>query len=373
MSRATFLRRSAAFSLSVPMLGLLACGDDSQTTSAVSGGTTDVDVSGDFAFLGWQGYDNPAAAKPLTKQGMNISAQYVTANDDFITKLRGGTSLDIITPFVPFVPALAGGDLIQELDYGRIPSSADYSPELVDLVDQYGDGTIYGAPIVWGDIPMIVRPDLMPSLPESWLDLRNPEYKGKLVTLDDAYQNLITISRVVNGPEDAGTMTEEQLADVVKVWKEIKPNLVAFAPSFGDEADILARGDAAGSVIGWRFMQQQLTKQNIKSEAHVPDEGTFAWLDVYSIPENAPNPDAAYEFINVMTSPKGNALVAAGTGSAVSNPAAREFLPKDQKDLYPYDDMAPYFANQYPLPLDPEPGITSYDDWLAAWEEIKSA
>ncbi len=375
MSRATFLRRSAAVSLSVPMLGLLAaCGDDSsETTSAASGGGEPTDISGTLRFLGWQGYDNKAAARPITKQGVDISAQYVTSNDDFVTKLRGGTSLDVITPFIPFVPGLVMGDLLQELDYDRIPSSKDYFPELVDLVKQYGDGKTYGAPIVWGDIPMIVRPELMPDLPESWLDLRDPKYKGQLVTLDDAYQNLITISRAVNGPENAGTMTHEQLADVVQVWKEIKPNLVAFAPSFGDEADILARGDAAGSIVGWRFMQQQMAEQNVESEAHVPEEGTFAWLDVYSIPTDAPNPDAAYAFIDVMTAATGNALVAAGTGSAVSNEGARAKLPPDQKDLYPYDEMASYFANQYPLPLDPEEGIASYDDWLAAWEEIKSA
>lgn len=184
ISRATFLRRAGGAVLGAAALpGIAACGEDEEQSSDKAGSETA--VSGTVKYLGWQGYDDKKAVKPLTERGVKVSPQYITTNDDIVTKLRGGAkgSLDIVTPFVAYVPALVTGDLLEELDYGRLPSAETYFPEFVDLVKRFGGGKAYCAPLVWGDAPMIVRPDRMPDLPESWLDLRQSKYRGKLTTL----------------------------------------------------------------------------------------------------------------------------------------------------------------------------------------------
>lgn len=378
ISRAAFLRRTGSSVLGLSMLGLVACGDDDDDDQASSGGGAPKDVGGTIKYLGWQGYDDKKAVEPITSKGVKLSAEYITTNDDIVTKLRGGAqgSLDVVTPFVGYIPALVAGDLIEELDYGKLPSTDTFFPEFVEIAKQFGEGKTYCAPLVWGDTPMIVRPDQLGELPKSWLDLRDPKYKGKLMTLDDVYGNIVIISRALFGPDNASEITRSQLDEVVQVWKEIKPNIVTIAPSFGDAADVMARGDAPGMIQGWRFMEQQLKAKDVEVAAHMPEEGSYAWTDTYAIPTDAPNPDAAYAFIEAMISARGNALVGAATGSGVTNEAARVNLPGDQKDLYPYDNIGTFFAEDagfYALPLEPEGDYVAYDEWTKAWEEIKAA
>ena len=380
MSRASFLRRTGAsvFALSA-LSGLVACGDDDEGSGSQgdSSAGPPKEVSGTIKYLGWQGYDDKAAFKPLASKGVKLSTEYITTNDDIVTKLRGGAkgSLDVVSPFVGYIPALVAGDLIEELDFSRIPSTSTFYPDFVEIAKQFGGGKTYCVPLVWGDTPMIVRPDQL-ELPASWLDLRDAKYKGKLMTLDDVYGNIVIMSRALFGPDNASEISQSQLDDVVKVWKEIKPNIVTIAPSFGDAADVMARGDAPGMIQGWRFMEQLLKKKDIKVAAHMPEEGSYAWTDTLAIPKEAPNQEAAYAFLDTMTSANGDAIIGAATGSGVTNEEARANLPADQKELYPYDSISDFFASDagfYALPLEPDGDYVSYEAWTKAWEEIKAA
>ena len=163
MSRAAFLRRTGGSVLGLSVLGgLVACGDDDDESASSGGGSGNgapTEVSGTIKYLGWQGYDDKEAFKPLKSEGVKLSTEYITTNDDIVTKLRGGATgtLDIVTPFVGYIPALVAGDLIEELDYSKIPSTETFFPEFVDIAKQFGDGKTYCAPVVWGDTPMIVR------------------------------------------------------------------------------------------------------------------------------------------------------------------------------------------------------------------------
>jgi spermidine/putrescine-binding protein len=382
ISRSAFFRLAGGAAVGLTAGGLLAaCGSDDSggsTTASGGGATAPAETKGTVEFFGWQGYDDKKAAQPLLSRGVKISPEYITTNDDIVTKLRSGgaSSIDIVTPFVGYLPALVAGGLLEEIDYERVPSTKEFFPELRSVIDDFGGGKPYAVSAVWGDTPMVIRPDLMPDPPESWLDLRDPKYKGKLITLDDIYGNILIISRALNGPAKANEMTQAQLDDVVKVWKEIKPNLVTFAPSFGDAADIMARGDAAAMIQGWRFVEQQLKDKNVDAASHMPKEGTYAWADTYAIPKGAPNPEAAYAFIETMVSTRGNALMGAATGSGVSNEQSVAKLPPSQQDLYPYSTIGTFLADDasfYALPLEPDGDYVSYDEWTKAWEEIKAA
>ena len=80
--------------------------------------------------------------------------------------------------------------------------------------------------------------------------------------------------------------------------------------------------------------------------------------------------------IDTLISPTGNAAIGAATGSGVTNMEARANLPADQAALYPYDTISTFLTQDtgfYALPLEPEGDAVSYDEWIKAWEEIKSA
>lgn len=390
LSRRAVLARATAAVVGASSIGALlaACGGSSSPDSegappetgstGASGEAGGGTASGTVKYLGWQGYDDPGALKPLTDGGATVQAEYITTNDDIVTKLRGGGkgTIDVVSPFVGYIPALVAADLIEILDYERLPATQSFYPEFTDLALDFGSGERYCAPLVWGDTPMIIRPDQFTDPPESWLDLKDPKYKGQLLTLDDTYGNVVIYGRALFGPEQANKLTPDMLEDVKNIWIEIKKNLVSIVPSFGDAADIMGRGDASALIQGWRFVEVQLKSEGVEAAAHMPKEGSYSWTDTLAIAKDAPNQEGAYAFIDAAISPEGDALIGAATGSGVTNMGAVANLPADQQSLYPYDQIEEFLTvttSFYALPLEPEGDFTTYDDWLKAWEEVKAA
>lgn len=373
ITRKQFLRQVAAVSaVSMAASAALAgCGRDSD--SADGGGAP----SGTLSLLCWQGYDDPKAAKPLTDAGVRLDPQYISNNDEIVTKLVGGDvgSYDITTPYHGYIAALVQAGVLAPIDTSRLSSYNDYLPQFQKPDWATFEGKTYAAPVVWGDTPMVYRTDLVPELPESWLDLRDRKYKGKVVLWDDGFGHILLFSKVLFGDEAPNELTRKQLDEVMAVLREIKKNAVTIAPSHGDAADILARGDGAIQTEGWAFVAQQVRDKGKPADVYLPKEGAFSWADSYCLVKDAPNEDAAYAFMDAMTSRTGDAVIAAATSSGAINAAAVKELPSEQKKLYPYDDLDSYFSKLgfYAIPpLESAGDIMSLQDWNQAWEKLKA-
>ncbi|MGH6932539.1 MAG: extracellular solute-binding protein, partial [Dongiaceae bacterium] len=50
---------------------------------------------------------------------------------------------------------------------------------------------LYGVPWNWGSLPLMYDPAQVPAAPESWLDIKKPEFKGKVAMVDDPLGNLL--------------------------------------------------------------------------------------------------------------------------------------------------------------------------------------
>lgn len=382
MTRAQLLRRAGIGVLGLSAAGGLLAGCGSSTTpgGGNAAGAPNVDpgkASGTVSLLCWQGYDDKSAARPLTEHGVRVTAQYVANNDEFITKLRGGGQgkYDIITPYHGYISALVAAGLIEPLDYSKLPSTKAYLPEFAHATFNRIGGKIYSAPLVWGDVPMVYRTDLVKNPPKAWLDLVKPEYKGKVVMWDDGYGHILLFSKVLFGGAKPNEITKDQLKQVIAKLRQIKANSVTIAASHGDVADILARGDGAIATASWTYVAQLVESKGKPSKAFIPREGAFAWADSYALAKGAPNPDAAYAFIDTMISARGDSTVGAATSSGVTNQASIAKLPKAQRTLYPYQSLGAYFRRLgfYAIPpLQPKGNIATLKDWNDAWEEFKA-
>lgn len=332
--------------------------------------------TGTVHFLGWQGYDDKKAVAPAVKKGIKLSVEYITNNDEIVTKLRsGGTgSIDVVTPYFGYIKPLADAALIVPLDYSKLPSTKTYFREFARPSWNTFGGKVYSAPLVWADTPIVYRPDLIKP-PASWLQLSDSRFKGKLTTLDDPLGNILIFAKAVLKTKTPNRITKDQLKRVMSFLDTVKPNIVTVSPSFGDVADILTRGDAALCIAGWRFLEVQLHGKGKPAKSFVPREGTFAWCDNYCIAKNAPNPDAAYTFIDTMISSQGDAIVATDTGSAVTNSSAVRKLPPKQRSLYSYNAIGTALkrGGLYGLPpLKPTGNLATFQDWQVAWTKWKS-
>jgi spermidine/putrescine transport system substrate-binding protein len=75
-----------------------------------------------------------------------------------------------------------------------------------------------------------------------------------------------------------------------------------------DYAADVARGDIA-AAIGWSGDAIQLQADNPDLEFVIPDEGCIQWSDNMVIPVGAPNPTAAYAWIDYVYDPENQAQI----------------------------------------------------------------
>lgn len=391
ISRRQLLQRGGALVGGVAFVGALAaCGggssDDgaaSSTTEAAAPTTSAAEATtqasseplGTVNMLGWQGYDDENARKPFEEAGGTLQVTYIGNNDEILTKLRGGGlgTFDVVTPNAAFLPALVAADVLEPLDYSRLPNSEGYFKEFYKPTWNTFDGQTWGAPIAWGDGPMVYRPDLISDVPDSWFGLQDPSLKDMVGMWDDGFGHIIVMAKAL-GFDPPNMLTREQLDQVVTEMKKIRANARVVAPSLGDLGDILARGDAAITTQSWEGVATFVRDKGKPAEWSVPKEGSWGWNDHYCIPKNAPNPDGAYAFIDTMISAPGNASICTTFISGTPVEAAVPLLEEPAKSLFDYSDVAGTLSSLgfYALPpFEPEGDVMTMDDWNAAWATIK--
>jgi spermidine/putrescine-binding protein len=121
------------------------------------------------------------------------------------------------------------------------------------------------------------------------------------------------------------------------------------------------------AVVGWA------AEKGVTLETLIPEEGTYGWCDNYVIPKGA-DLDAAYAFINQMTSPEGQAELAVYLGQEMTNTKVVPLLPEEMQKAY---ETVEEDLKKTPFPPDPpqssdDPTIATYPDIIATWEEIKA-
>ena len=90
-------------------------------------------AAANVTFFGWQGYDAGLAVDDfLKKNDITLNTTYIGNNDEIVTKLTAGGvgSIDIVTPYMGYVPLLVALDVIQPIDEALVPNLADVMPRL---------------------------------------------------------------------------------------------------------------------------------------------------------------------------------------------------------------------------------------------------
>ena len=330
---------------------------------------------GTVNMLGWQGYDDANARKPFEAAGGTLKTTYISNNDEILTKLRAGQGsiYSVVTPSAGYLPALVAAGLIQPLDYSKLPNSKGYFPFFHKPKWNTFQGHTWGAPIQWGDAPICYRPDLLHTVPTSWFQLASPKYKNQVAMWDDATSHILVMAHALKYPNPS-RLTAKQLQTCQSWLTKIRKNSRTVAPTLGDLASVLARGDALLTTESWEGVAMFVRSKGKPCKWTTPKEGSWGWNDQYAIPKNAPNVDGAYAFINAMIGARSNAAISNDTTSGTPVKGAVKYLNKTSRGIFDYKHLAKavHGLGFYPLPpLTREGKITSYEDWLTAWQNVK--
>ena len=332
----------------------------------------------DVTFLGWQGYDEGLFVDDfMAENEITLNTTYIGNNDEIVTRLASGGlgSIDIVTPYMGYIPLLAESGLIQPIDTSKVPNLAN----VMDLF-RYDENIVvgdelYGVPFTWGSAPMMYNPAEM-ATPESWHDLMAADLAGKIGMMDDPLGNLMLAGIIATDAESATMLTYDQLTAATDFLIEVKAQSRLVAVSWGDLADALARGDIVATFSGWETIKKFAADLGAAIEYTYPKEGTFAWLDTFSIATDAPNADVDHMLCDKIISVEAQTVIGDDWLQGIVNTEAMAALDPDAKALYPYDDMDAFGskAKFYAFPPLEEDGVhATFDDWIEDYERFKTA
>jgi spermidine/putrescine-binding protein len=337
-------------------------------------------LGGSLNFIGYDGEDARNVAKPFFEQnGITVTPTFIADAFEPLTRFQTGGrgQMDIISDNKDFMRAVldAKQELFTPLDLSRIPNAKGLFTGFQQPSWLYRDGVTYGIPLIWGDEPCVWDPAKWDAPPAKYTDFADASWAGALVMVDDPIANTWLWGKSM-GMEQPNRLTQTQLDSVIDEMLKTKPNIVTFAATLGDQADVLVRGDASMAIGGWAYQILIAKDKGVTLVSGSPSEdGTYFWSDAYSIALDSPNTDNAYAFIDYMMGPEANAAIASELGSGCTVEAALPSVDAQVAPLYPYDEVRKaggVLDTQVVSPPSEDDGdVVGVAKWQEAWQRFK--
>ena len=294
----------------------------------------------ELRLFSWSDYFDEKTIRQFEKEtGIIIKFDYFSSNEQLLAKLQvsmraGGDGYDLILPSDYMVRNMRELNLLSVIDHTKLPFLAQFDPN--NLNPDYDQGLKHSVPMALGTTGVAVNTKLLPKLKSlnlTWKGiLENPEFKGKVMLLDDA-KEITQVLLMLKG-KSLGTASEQNVIDAYKYLSAHKDQIKAFT---AESRPAIEAGDCAICMAySGDVLKIAKTKPEIKYV--IPSDGASTWTDNFAIPTNAKNIESAYKFINFVLSAEGAKAFTERTGYRTANLKARELLPKDVSDnkiIYP--------------------------------------
>ncbi len=333
-----------------------------------------------MTWMGWQGYETPIKAGTFLKDNdIDFQPTFIASNEEIISKLQAGGvgKTDIITMYFGYLPLMADGALLEPVDPTKIAQFGDLIPQFTGNDAIRKDGQLYGVPWNWGSLPLMYDPSVVPTAPESWMDLMKPEFTKKVAMVDDPLGNLLIWGTVVTGKPMGTILTRDEMKKVIDTLIEIKTKQArAFFASYGDMADAFARNEVTASAIGWEAVAVWAKAKGKEIKYTIPKEGTGMFMDCLCIPKDCPHLDLTYKMINHIISPEPQKIFATEQSAGITNLKTVPMLPPELAQSYNYADLDGFMkkARLQPVPPTESDGtIATYDDFLTEYQRLQKA
>jgi spermidine/putrescine-binding protein len=255
---------------------------------------------------------------------------------------------------------------LQKLDKSKLPNLANLDGSLLST---FGDSTDFIVPYQMGTDAIVYNSDKVKTPPTSWADLWNPEYKNRIVAVDDP-RVMIGAALLVLG-YDVNSTDEAQLEEAKQKLLELKPNIRVY-DSDSPKTPLLA-GDVDLGVV-WNGEAFLAYRENPAMKYVFPTEGTINFYDGLGLPKDAPHPDLAYAWLNYMMQGDVFWLTLQDYPYTIPNKAALDFARENHLEVYQAyiespitNTPADIFAKGFDV-KDVGEFIVKYDE---VWTEIK--
>ena len=265
--------------------------------------------------------------------------------------LAGSTGYDIVSPSIEYLGRQIRADIHLELDKTAIPNFNNLDPIMMELLSSMDPENKYAIPYLWGTtgigynraaideimgegfkmntFDILFKPDL----------IKNFEKCG--IAFLDAPSEVFKAALFYIGKNPNTKDPSDYRGEAYELLKSIRPYIRYFHSSkyindlangeiclvFGWSGDILQAGDRAREV-----------NNGVSIEYEIPREGGQIWVDMMSIPNDAPNAENAHLFLDFILQPEVMAMISNKVKFPNAIPESKKFISKDilnNKAIYP--------------------------------------
>jgi putative spermidine/putrescine transport system substrate-binding protein len=341
---------------------------------------------GELNLVIWAGYADKSWANDFTTAtGCKVNTKDGASSDDMVDLMATGAYDGVSASGDATLRLIAKGD-VAPVNFDMTPNYADVYDGLKDQSYNTVDGVGYGVPHGRGPNYMVFRNDILPADTDSWAPIWGADYKGKL----SIYDNQIFIADAAVylkatqpdlGIENPYELDEEQFQAAVDLLKQQKPNIGEYwdGATYAKQVTSFKSGEAVvGTAWPYQVNLMAAEKPPVSVTAIKPKEGTTGWSDTWMISSKAEHPNCMYLWMDYIISPSANAKVAEYFGEAPSNAkACDETTNENHCANYHADDETWWEDVYYWTTPEADCGddrgevCKTYEDWRAAWTEIK--
>ena len=335
----TWIRPLGALVVLVATLFLVAAcggdvggGSDEEVTVAEAEG----EPSGELNISNWPFYIDKETV-PEFEEETGITVEYnedVNDNASFFGKIQpllqegdaGGRDIVVVTDWM--AKKMYDLGYLQDFDQDAVePAMGNLREDLASPA--FDPERAYSLPWQTGMTGLVVNTAEAPDV-KSINDLFDPEYKGRVTMLTEMRDTVPLVMKADGvAPEDA--TTEDWIAAIDKIREAADSGQIRRFTG-NDYTKDLANGDAV-AVIGWSGDAVQLQADDPNIEFVMPTEGCMIWGDNMVIPVGAPNPTAAYEWMNYVYEPENQAQITAYNSYVQPVDGVKEIFEKEDPEL----------------------------------------
>jgi spermidine/putrescine transport system substrate-binding protein len=303
---------------------------ESETPSATAAPSYQLETG--MLLYNWSDYFSPDNLTAFQKDfGIPITQTTFASNEEMLAKLQAGGKgqYDIAVPTAEFSATLAKGGFLQKLDKSRLPNLQLINQRFLTLPFDPTDD--YIVPKDWGTTGVIYRGKKVTEPITSWkdfFDLAKGKYSGKVFVVDSPGDVFVAPLRLHGFDVNTTDHTELETARVELM--ALRPHLQSID---SDNYPTTLEKEAAVMGLAWNgsayVLQTDPSGKYKDTGWTVPSEGTIYWTDTWVLLAEAPDPNAAYAFLNWIQDPKQQVVESLYAGYASCNDAAKTALPAD--------------------------------------------
>jgi putative spermidine/putrescine transport system substrate-binding protein len=404
-ARSAWLPAAIVGGLAATMLVIAGCGGgDGDNDNAGEAQKSVGAGEGSLNLVAWPGYVADPWMSDFEKQsGCQIKLKEAGTSDEMVDLMRTGQWDGVSASGNATAKLVAGGD-VAPVNTDLVPNYATIFEDLKNQPYNTFDDTPYGIPHGRGaNLLMSNSNDVKPN-PNSWAVMLDPaqsaKYKGKISVYDDPiYIADAAVYLKAHQPDlgitDPYELDDDQFNAAVDLLKQQHANVGEYWSDAAKQISSFTNGDV---VVGttWQYQYFALLADDQPMQAPGPEtgfqptEGATGWSDTWMIAKNAAHPNCMYKWMDFIVSPEANAEVAQYFGEApaqskscdaatLTAAAKADELPADPQFCEDYHAADPdFWKNTYywKVPVadcgdDRGETCKDYNDWSAAWTEIK--